>query len=122
MEITDCWFCGSKIYPGHGSLYVKNSCETLDFCKSKCKKLYKLGKNPSFLRWCHIFRQKNAKSVVFPKKIPLFSDFIPKIPNNYNDFVSKFVIYTIKRKNRQNVKKSTFFKMMKKKHLINKVV
>ena len=61
MEINDCWFCGSKVYPGHGSLFVKNNSQSLYFCRSKCKKLFKLKKNPLFLRWCNEFRKKKPK-------------------------------------------------------------
>jgi large subunit ribosomal protein L24e len=122
MEINECWFCGSRIYPGHGSLYVKNNCEVLYFCRSKCKKLFKLGKNPSFLRWCNIFRERNAKTTISMKKVLPLQDYVSRIPDNYNNTVFKFMLYAIKRINKQCIKKNTIFLNLKKKNSMYKVV
>ena len=118
MKINECWFCGSNIYPGHGSLYVKNNCEILNFCRSKCKKLFKLGKNPSFLRWCRVFRERNAKSMIFIKQVQLQQDYTYRIPDNYNNMIFKFMLYAIKRINQQNIKKNIVFLNIKKKKIL----
>ncbi|PSN86814.1 50S ribosomal protein L24 [Candidatus Marsarchaeota G2 archaeon ECH_B_SAG-F08] len=34
----DCSFCGNRIEPGTGLVYVKNDGSILRFCSSKCKK------------------------------------------------------------------------------------
>lgn len=110
MEKNECWFCGSTIYPGHGSVYIKNNCEHLYFCRSKCKKLFKLGKNSSFLRWCYNFRKKKGKFIVLPQKRTLHQDQVFKVPGFYNNLVLKFMFFLYKRTKKQDMKKNLIYK------------
>ena len=116
MTIFECWLCGTNIYPGHGSLYVKNNSEHYYFCKSKCKKLYKLGKNPSFIRWCAKYRERNGKTIKLQEKINSFE--ITNNPINiYNNFVLKLMFFLFKRSKKQNVRKNLVYKNINKNNL-----
>jgi len=110
MEIKECWFCGSRIYPGHGSIYIKNNCEHFYFCRSKCKKLFKLGKNSLFLRWCNNFRKKKGKFIVVQKTTKNDVEVKLRSPSNYNNLILKFTLLLLKRSNKQNIKKNTIYK------------
>ncbi|MGB9630429.1 MAG: 50S ribosomal protein L24e [Candidatus Methanodesulfokora sp.] len=47
-----CKFCGRKIPPGTGIMYVRSDGSILFFCSSKCmKNMIKLGRNPKKLKW-----------------------------------------------------------------------
>ncbi len=47
-----CSFCGEKIKPGTGTIYVKSSGKILNFCSMKCEKnMLKLGRKPVNLEW-----------------------------------------------------------------------
>ena len=50
--VYTCSFCGKKINPGTGLMYVKNTGEILYFCSSKCEKnMLKLKRKPKKLKW-----------------------------------------------------------------------
>ncbi len=50
--IRKCSFCGERIEPGTGMMYVKNDGTILWFCSSKCKKnMLKLRRNPKKMKW-----------------------------------------------------------------------
>ena len=38
VDIKDCSFCGKRIEPGTGKMYVKKSGEKFLFCSLKCQK------------------------------------------------------------------------------------
>lgn len=46
-----CSFCGKKITPGTGLMYVKKDGTVLYFCSSKCEKNMDLGRKPEDLEW-----------------------------------------------------------------------
>ncbi|MEM3671190.1 MAG: 50S ribosomal protein L24e [Thermoprotei archaeon] len=52
VRTYNCSFCGRKIPPGTGLLYVRSDSSILRFCTQKCKKnmLY-LKRNPQRLKW-----------------------------------------------------------------------
>lgn len=68
MDYKRCTVCGLKIYPGHGSMLVKNNLNLMRFCSSKCRKLFTLKKNPLFLRWTRNSRKIKGKILKFPKE------------------------------------------------------
>lgn len=49
--IRKCSFCGGKLEPGTGVMFVKNDGMVLFFCSSKCERNHKLGRKPQKVRW-----------------------------------------------------------------------
>ena len=51
-ELRNCSFCGKRILPGTGMLYVRKTGQTMDFCSSKCRKnLVELKRGPGRTGW-----------------------------------------------------------------------
>jgi len=54
MEERVCSFCGNKIEPGTGLMYVLNNGMVLYFCSRKCHRNWEMGRNPKKLEWTKI--------------------------------------------------------------------
>ena len=54
--MAECSFCGEKIKPGTGFLYVKKDGTAFFFCSRKCEKnLLKLKRKPIATKWTNAY-------------------------------------------------------------------
>lgn len=58
-----CNFSGSKIYPGHGKLFIRGDSKSFRLLNGKCEAHFLLKKNPRKYNWTVFYRRLHKKGV-----------------------------------------------------------
>ncbi|RKO96789.1 hypothetical protein CXG81DRAFT_6171, partial [Caulochytrium protostelioides] len=61
FRLDTCSFSGFKIYPGHGSMYIRGDSRSFRFANSKAHRYFLQRLKPSKLDWTTVFRRINKK-------------------------------------------------------------
>jgi large subunit ribosomal protein L24e len=61
-QVRKCFFCGGKIEPGRGIMFVRNDGSVFLFCSSKCERNQKLGRKPQKLKWTERYHKLKGKT------------------------------------------------------------
>ena len=64
VRIEKCSFCGGPVWPGHGTMFVRNDCRCFRFCRKKCRKFWMKKKNPRKFKWTKAYRAAMGKDLV----------------------------------------------------------
>ena len=113
MDKVFCSFCSQTIYPGHGLVFVKNNLKFYRFCRSKCRKLFHLKKNPLFLKWTlssrfsrgHMARIKTNPKLQCEEKL----DF----NGIYNSALISVTLFKANRSDKQSLTRTQDFSILK---------
>jgi len=64
MKTGLCQFSGFKIYPGHGSKFVRGDSKAFTFVNSKNERYFLMKRNPRKIRWTQVYRRLHKKGAV----------------------------------------------------------
>merc|ERR1712167_33826 len=65
VRVEKCFFCGGPVYPGHGSMFIRNDCKTFRFCRAKCLRHFKAKHNPRKMKWTKAYRKTHGKELMY---------------------------------------------------------
>jgi large subunit ribosomal protein L24e len=111
-----CCVCNSIVYPGHGSLFVKNNMKSFWFCRSKCKKLYNQKKNPQYINWTYFSKKKrgvvlnntNFSGLKINKQLEMLKE--------YDKYLISHILYQLNRQKKIKLNRLLDFKFLKTKN------
>eukprot|EP00164_Ancoracysta_twista_P001816 GFYU01002385.1.p1 GENE.GFYU01002385.1~~GFYU01002385.1.p1 ORF type:complete len:161 (+),score=58.64 GFYU01002385.1:36-518(+) len=64
VKTETCSFSGFRIYPGHGSRFVRSDSKTFIFCNQKISRSFHMKRNPRKLNWTILYRRHNKKGSI----------------------------------------------------------
>ncbi|KAI8044155.1 probable ribosome biogenesis protein RLP24 [Drosophila gunungcola] len=109
MRIETCYFCSSKIYPGHGVNFVRNDCKIFKFCRGKCHKAFKRKKNPRKVGWTKAHRKAAGKELAIDPSFEF--EKRRNVPIKYSRETWQKALEAIKRVTEIKEKRTTHFVM-----------
>ncbi len=56
-----CAFCSKPQEPGQGIIFALNDGRVLFFCSSKCRRNYKMKRNPKKIKWARVKQPAKKK-------------------------------------------------------------
>jgi len=63
-RVKTCSFCGKKIEPGTGMMYVRKDGTVFTFCSSKCERnMIRLKRKPRKVKWTQTYRKEKMLRV-----------------------------------------------------------
>lgn len=67
--MAECSFCGNKILPGTGVLFVKKEGTAFFFCSRKCEKnMLVLKRKPSSMKWSLLYEKARKPAAAVAEK------------------------------------------------------
>lgn len=63
-----CVFCSKPQEPGIGTIFAYNDGRVIYFCSSKCRRNFKLKRNPKKIKWAAA-KDKQERDIAHAKKL-----------------------------------------------------
>ena len=56
-----CSFCGEEVPKGQGKIFARNDGRVFYFCKPKCERNFKLGRDAKAVKWTKTYSDLKGK-------------------------------------------------------------